>query len=367
MASNLRAKPIEGHITDSAGNVLRNAQITIKQATPNGSYTVDSVNSDEHGFFSSRPIPNGLYDIYEKGVLVSKLIHNPDSNAIQCFKAHRDNYDVSGIKNFSNLASDENNDLNQFKAYLQIERSQLNVAQYGNSYPIYDYDITQKTGFASDELWYLSQFFNFSSDSRITLTRFDVEFFNPLMASANSYQRIRWVGVPGLKFYQDSKLVVPLDYFSIVINHPRIVYPLNADIDIPPGDSVSASGSDDNLTLTNDGGLPSGFENSLKVGDLAQIILDPGSAPLPWYGIVSAISADTIRLKKWKSSRFETDIDPTSYLGLYLRKILVYDAMFSNILNIDEDVNEKFTVTENIYAQGNASEIYNYTNSEIPS
>ena len=358
MTSNIRAKPIEGHITDSSGNVLRNAQIVIKQATPNGSYSIDSINSDEHGFFSSKPIPNGLYDIYEKGVLVSKLIHNPDVDSIHCFKAHRDNYDVSGIKNFSNLAGDEDNDLNEFKAYIQIERPQINVAQYGNTYPIFDYDITSKTEFNDDELWYISQFFNLTSESRITTTRFDVEFFNPLTSLSNSYQRIRWVGVPGIKFYRDSKLVIPLDYFSIVLNHPRIVFPIGSPLG--PG-AVTASGSDDNLTLTNGGGFPAGFESRIKIGDITQIILSTGTVSKPWYGIISSISATSIRLKKWKSSRFVTEISSGSYLGLFLERILVYDGMFSGILNIDEDVNEKFTVVENIYAQGNESEIYNYT------
>ena len=86
MSSNLRSKPIEGHVTDSAGNVLRNSQIIIKQATPSGSITMGSVQSDDDGYFQSKPLPNGLYDIYESGIVISRIVHTADRNSIQCFK-----------------------------------------------------------------------------------------------------------------------------------------------------------------------------------------------------------------------------------------------------------------------------------------
>ena len=91
MPSNLRSKPIEGYVADSAGNVLRNSQILIKEAAPYGSNIRDSITSDDDGYFKSKPLPSGSYDIYESGIIVAKTIHNPDKVDIQCYKAHTDN------------------------------------------------------------------------------------------------------------------------------------------------------------------------------------------------------------------------------------------------------------------------------------
>ena len=72
MASNIRAKSIEGYVTDSAGNIIRNSQIIIKQSTPSDSFNIDTVSSDDSGYFASRPIQSGTYEIYESGILVSR-------------------------------------------------------------------------------------------------------------------------------------------------------------------------------------------------------------------------------------------------------------------------------------------------------
>ena len=78
MSSNIRALPIESFITDSSGNVLRNALILIKEAAPSGSNLIDRTTSDDDGYFVSKPIPAGTYDIYESGVRVAKNTHVAD-------------------------------------------------------------------------------------------------------------------------------------------------------------------------------------------------------------------------------------------------------------------------------------------------
>lgn len=220
MISNLRAKPIEGFITDSAGNVLRNSNIVISRNSPSGLVTVNRVESDDQGYFISSPLPNGVYDIFESGVRTSRVMHRPDSNAIQCFKASTDNYYESDIIPFSQLITDS--EINSFKYFLQIEPENISVDVLGNTFPVYDIQLSNLQVGAGD-LYYMDNFFNFRANSRITIPRFDVEFFVPLTASQTSYKRIKWAGVPGVRFKSDSKIIVPLDYMSIVANRPFII------------------------------------------------------------------------------------------------------------------------------------------------
>jgi len=365
MSSNLRAKPIEGHVTDSAGNILRNAQIKIKQATPSGSYTVDTAYSDDSGFFTTKPIQDGLYDIYESGILITRTIHSSDKNSIQSFKAHSDNYNILTLGNFDDLATAET--LNEYRAFLQIEAAEVDITQYGSSFPIYDVDITTNPNTSSgfDELWNLSDFYALSRDSRITTTRFDVEYYMPITSLSTNYQRIRWTGVPAIRYSPDSKLVLPLDYYSIMLNHPRIISPSDADFN-DSGDPtyVGVTVAANKITLLNTAAY-SEYTDAMKaskVGDIMKVYIDAGS--LVWYGIVTNIdetSTDiySVTLEKWKSSRFDTTVVGTPS-GLYATRILVYDGMFRGILDINEEANERFSVVENIYAQGNEAELYNY-------
>jgi hypothetical protein len=217
MFANLRSAPIEGHVTDSAGNVIRNSQIIIKQQTPYGGVVVDSIRSDDTGYFISSPIPNGVYDIYESGIKISRIIHETSIGGIQCFQADRSNYNPSIIGSFPDLSDAQN--LNSYKSFIQIEAPYLNTAQYGNIFPLYEYDISvnpESDTEQSNEIYEISNFFQLSSASRITISRFDIEYFSPLTASSSNFKRVKWAGVPGIRFYQDSKISssIRLLYYS---------------------------------------------------------------------------------------------------------------------------------------------------------
>jgi len=362
MSSNIRAKSIEGHVTDSAGNILRNSQIIIKQATPSGSYTVDTVYSDDSGYFISKPIPNGTYDIYESGIRVSRIIHKADENSIQCFKAHSDNYDILNLENFELLV--DSSELNKFKAFIQIEPSETDISQYGNSFPIYDFTFPSsdpQLGNTGNQLWDLSKFFEFGTDSRITTTRFDIEYFLPLTSLSSTYQRIRWAGVPAIKFFEDSKLLVPLDYFSIVLNYPKVISPSvinfgESDITIEESTTTTVI-----LTNTNEDDNFDSLSRNVRIGDILKLTVNNGGDDESYYGIIVDINLDlTITLEKLLSTNYSsTDVSGGSY---YVKRIYAYSGMFSGITEINEEVNERFSVVENVYAQNLSSEIYAYTN-----
>ena len=359
MINNLRSKPIEGHVADSAGNILRNANIIIKQSTPNGAYVVDSTQSDDDGYFVSGPLSNGTYDIYESGTKISRIIHSPDSLKIQCFQANADNFDLSIMGDFNELATSLQ--LNKYYGFIQLESQLIDIYQYGNLFPIYDIDIlSNRSEDDFNELYALAYFYQFSSKSRITTTRFDIEYFAPLTIASNLYKRIRWAGVPAIKFYQDSRLVIPLDYYSIVMNNPKAMTPNGS----PLGSgSIAINADNDNAVIQELSG-----ENLLNlsyliaVGDILRIkMTSDGTDIRSFNGIITSISPGTVNktiyLEKWKSSRFVSDVIPNN---AYVRRIFAFDGMFSNIMSINEDINQRFTIVENISAQNNQSELYNY-------
>lgn len=383
MVSNLRSIPIEGHVTDSAGNVLRNVQVTIKQQTPAGSIIVETANSDDSGYFITNPIPNGIYDIYESGIKLSRIVHNNGNTNLQCFQANLDNYNQSIIENFSDLA--DNSNLNAYKSFIQIEPEDLNVAQFGNSFSIYDREINidpdSDPGDPANEIYNIAKFFSLTNKSRITTNRFDIEYFLPLTSVSSAYKRVRWAGVPGIRFFEDSKIVLPLDYYSIVANHPKNVVP--ADSGFASTDitfvvsydigtmSISETASNGELSkLVN--GTSSNPVKPLFVGDILKIRFKElaGYGVINWYGIVTKIiyseEKKTIYLERWRSSRFVTS--PFDNLNdSYIEKIYAFDGMFSNIMDIGQDssLNQLFSVVENFSAQNQGTELYNYVDQSV--
>lgn len=372
MSSNLRSKPIEGHVTDSAGNVLRNSQIIIKQAAPSGSITMGIVQSDDDGYFQSKPLPNGLYDIYESGISIARIVHTADRSSIQCFRPGVDNYDVSLIRNFTSLT--ESYTLNSFKWFLQIEPEEIDVSVYGSSFPIYDVNISLLTD-ENNEYYNIAQYFNLTVDSRITTTRFDIEYFAPLTSLSSFYKRIRWAGIPAIRFGKDSKLIVPLDYFSIVANLPKITSNFIPSLLPPPYESDTiqiAEGSAENIIEVS--GTVLDFRNHVDntiIGDIVKLTVkgnDIGGSPIgPFYHYSIVVEVDRgspykIITEKWLSSRFLSNVDLDDIFDAYVEKVESFDGMFQGISDINDEANERFTLVENMNAQDYVPELYNYNN-----
>lgn len=360
MISNLRARPIQGYVTDSAGNIIRNSNIVVYRNSPDGLIAVDRASSDDEGYFISNPLPNGVYDIFESGIRTSRIIHNADPNSIQCFKASKDNYFESDITPFSALTG-EGSDLNSYKYFLQIEPEDISVDVYGNMFPIYNKDLSNIENTAEvQDLYYMKTFLNLRTDSRITISRFDVEYFLPLTATQSSYRRIKWAGVPGIRFKKDSKLVVPLDYFSIVTNLPFKIS--NNGLDFSAGQvTVSAAiGTGDDAVVTihgdSDNDAYKDVYNNSGIGDIIHVSISGKT----WYGIIASKSVYSMTLEKWKSSRFEsTGADPVVGEDVLLLK--AYHGIFQSMATLSETVSDYFTVVENLYQQTVDSELYNYS------
>jgi len=362
MISNLRARPIQGYVTDSAGNVLRNANIVIYRNTPSGLLPVDSTSSNDEGYFISNPLPNGVYDIFESGIRTARIIHNPDQNSIQCFKASKDNYYESDIIPFSSLVNPNNPKLNNFKYFIQIEPEEMSVDILGNMFPLYDFDLSNLAS-NSGEIYDLIKFLNIRTHSRITISRFDVEYFLPLTAAQTSYRRIKWAGVPGIRYKPDSKIVLPLDYFSIVANNPFIISNNGSDFNGVKIENVSGSGiGHDNqiITIKGNSNLSAyiSIYNNVGIGDILKLTMNAAPGSLFWYGIVVQKVSYNIILEKWKSSRFLSNYSPI--IGNNVFSIKAYHGMFQGMTSMSSTVSECFNVVENNYQQVLGTELYNY-------
>lgn len=361
MISNLRAKPVQGFVTDSAGNVLRNSNIVIYRNSPTGLISVDRTESDDEGYFVSAPLPNGTYDVFESGIRTARVIHRPDSNAIQCFKASEDNYYPSDIYPFSSLtAADE--DLNKYKYFLQIEPENISVDIYGNLFPIYDLDFSGLQSGAVD-FFYMQQFFGFDAAARITIPRFDVEFYLPQTETQSSYRRIKWAGIPGIRFKDDSKIVVPLDYYSIVANSPFIISNNGNDFATSPDQVYVTSDGAGNLPLyltieglsTNDEFVD--IYTKIGLGDILKLKF---ASDKYWYGIVRDLSSYTISLTWWKSSRFQAALPTAIANNEAILGIQAFHGIFQGMAEMSETVSDYFNVVENLYQQNVSGELYTY-------
>ena len=354
MISNLRARPIQGYVTDSAGNIIRNSNIVVYRNSPGGLIAVDRATSDDQGYFISSPLPNGVYDIFESGIRTSRIIHRPDTISIQPYEASEDNYYENDLTPFSQLVVDEN--LNSFKYFLQIEPEENSVDVFGNMFPIYDKDLSVLESGAGD-LYELQVFLNLRTNSRITVSRFDVEYYLPITATQSSYRRIRWAGVPGIRFKGDSKIVVPLDYYSIVATHPFKISNNGNNFNISPAEVTVTKGGADLVAIT---GLASSAQftdvyNGTGIGDIIRLTTSNGKE---YYGIVLDKSAFSMTLETWKSSRYTGDLLVTGEIVTTMRS---FHGIFQNMTSMSATVSDYFTVSENSYQEDLGTELYTYS------
>lgn len=394
MSSNLRSRKIEGYITDSAGNVLRNTMVTIKEPTPSGSNIIDSIKSDDDGYFISAPIKSGIYDIYESGIRVLRYYNPADKNAIQSYEVVSDNI-PTGISSFNTIVGlGDSGDLNNYKHFLQIESDNIDVSTYGNIFPVYspsgissfsEYNnLLSGTGFEN-----IASYYNMNDNSRITNTRFDVELYNPITSDSIQYRKVRWSGVPAIKFFEDSKLVIPLDYYSIVCNSPSKYFNRSGSDNKLSWDIVSGS-NNEIIKIEQPVSETTEITDSLIKGDILELEFDTKSGYSDYDGKFWCIyynddedaSNYNIYARVWKSDNATDNPslpDPLSdiYSGSGgantdnsggIKSIKRHNAFYSSIENINVSTNDKFTVVENIYYQSKPysnssnSEAYSYQN-----
>ena len=197
-----RTAPLKGYVTDSSGNVLKNTLVNVKEEHTDGFLAeVDSLKTDDNGYFVTKPLRRGVYDVFESGIKLAKLIHNPSTNLE--IPAYPPELDAAPAPIISDPFDQEILDA----AFLQIEPYERNVDDYGH---IFDIIPLAYTGFADT---FPAAYFT-GADEYLTADRFDV-FYNDQFG-----RKVMWRGVPGFVYNKDAnnntRLVVPIDNYSLV-------------------------------------------------------------------------------------------------------------------------------------------------------
>jgi hypothetical protein len=354
MPANLRGRPIEGIISDVAGNVIRNADIIIKVSAPTGDFVIDSVKGGGDGYFTTHPLKNGVYDIYESGAMVMRVYHSAQPLQLLAYKPNTPNV-PSELPLFTSFIENETApDINAFKLYIQIEPETISVLNYGNMFPLWNVNPVGGVDFNAHPFKKINLLHTgIGSESRLTHTRFDVEYFNPLISGNTDNRRVRWVGVPGIKFSTDSKIVLGLDYYSIVAKN---YYLRNADFN---GLAFTKLATPSDVVRATFGRSGDEFAAALGLGDIVKTIFSDGKI---FWGILYYKSGDNYYLRKWKSSNFTSSSFSVGSITTAPTSMVVYRAMYQGIEDLNQSVGERFYVTENIDAQNmiNPEEVFNY-------
>lgn len=301
-----RSSPIEGYITDAAGNVLRNTTIRIKEEHPGGLVSdVESIKTDNNGYYVSSPLRRGAYSLYDGGVRLARKIHNPQA----CFEVPAFTPNPKASPDIAITSSPAGQDVID-TVFLQIEPDDRDIDKFGHMFEVFDsskYSIVPRgyTPFQNMPPVY------FSGDRLITNRRFDV-FYNDEVTGAN----IMWKGVPAIVFNssQNTQLVLPLDQFSMFpkrlkqardyigtsVPNPALINSSNIAISsVGSILTISLSGTfDDDLKR---------FVSSLSVGDIAMINTKSEDYPsdedmIIWARVVSKTNSSTnfeIKLQDW--------------------------------------------------------------------
>ena len=341
MPSNIRSKPIYGTITDSAGNITRDSNVSVKLLTPTEVVEVDSTRTNDNGEFTTKPLPNGKYAIYCSGLLnqITDVISVP--SVIPCYKPNEDN--IPGLSLFSFEQLRYSGDINDYKVPLQIEDESVDVVTFGSSFPIHQMsDLSDKK--LKDWIPDMYNALYLNEESKLTYTRFDVEYYIPVTSEENIHKRVRWSGVPAIRYRDDLKLVVVLDYYALTVSMPKI--------------SSNTGGRYTYISTSNSMSVEIPPNKSIMNGDIVKLTIN--SAGDVWYGIVIEAlgSTGTILLTEWKAKRDENYSNIAS--GNSYISYDVFDGMYSGMNNISGKANERFSIVENVEAQNIEGFKYKY-------
>jgi len=398
-----KTKPITGHLVDSAGNTLPGISVEVRMVTPSGSIVVDSLVVNGNGYFVTKPLPDGDYNFYHSGVFVTSRQHRL-SGTIPVYASQEEYIDSSIIKEFSVYADEQK--ASEFKVMLQIDENEPthilatpNAVQ-GITPPN---EITAGFEWLKGDLSYAASFFQLGSEGKFTTSRYNIEYFFESQSSSRKIRSVQWSGVPGIKYTDDSPILLPIDYFSWITRVPYASYiePVTNDAAefewLAKGilkikiDGFQNPPGGDNGSAATELFTQAPLGTVVKMINGAQTIEGAENNRVwqkYWIGILYRRSSTEIWLEPLRSSRYmdegtinnpvenllvseilggtPADEDANFKTGDYLYMQL-FDGMLSSMLHLTDDVNMRFSVTRcplsDIMLQ-NGSEMYTYEYSQ---
>lgn len=357
---NLRAKPISGYVTDSAGNVVRSTKVTVKQATGSSQYrVVAAAKTESSGWFETIPLKPGTYDIFESGVMTMRVIHSFDNGCIPCFKPST----KSMVKTYSMDqygVTDETPKTPSINAYMlsvQIEGDDIDASNNGHAFPMY-------SGVSLDRFNALHP--NMGTPTSITASRFGVEYYYPNVKNT-TYRYARWHGLHGACYGTAPKadapaispVVIPLTYDTLCV-----------DADMPIFYAPSTGGADIiTVDSTNDRRGWFSFDRwqgydtlvplivfgAIGKGDIVHI--HDNDNDTDYYGIIFndiiydslSVYANRIWIELWNKQHAATDKLVT---GIVDATIAIYHGFSPAMETSDDSVGDRYTVFEDMTSGG---------------
>jgi hypothetical protein len=234
-----------------------------------------------------------------------------------------------------------------------MEPESIDVVRYGNMFPLWNADpVADLSGHPFELMKNIHT--GLAAASALTHTRFDVEYFDPLVRDNTSHRRIRWAGIPGIKFSNSSKIVLGLDYYGII--------PKSRQSELTVGGSVVVDATRTyahtlKLDFTTSYAATDTFYGTVGVGDIVKVTL--ANSKIFWGIFYYAETAITdhkyMELRMWLSSNNTHDLqgiaDVDSLGALTVSKLESYQGPFPGIETLNQSVSERFFVVENVSAQ----------------
>jgi hypothetical protein len=304
-----RKKQIVGHVVDGAGNAIPDTKVTIRRVVPKGSVQVGATKSGLTGLFKTRPLPAGLYEIYESGVYSQSIEHNVDS-IIPCYIGDY----VQPV--FQPTAP------NAFNTRLRIELD-------SSFFPCYKVE---------------GGFGQYTDIKYVTYTRFDVE-----LLTSKGY--VRWSGVPGVKVGDiDSPAHLLLDYQGMSFARPyKIDSPVTVSYDNANGVNIITYPSSDGMVFR---------------GDVIEVITN--SVARMFIATKDSLQGDsnkknvTCKPYSGKKPLEGASYSSTGHENVTSGMARFHHGMISSRLQDDISVADYFTVVENTTIGAIRSELYTY-------
>lgn len=214
---NLRAKPIEGFVTDSAGNTVRSPNVVIKEVTTGSKYrVVDTCSTDPSGYFRSKPLKCGVYEVFESGEVLTRVNHFFGNGLIPAFKPTPNAFNP--IKSINDYNVDSLSNINDHIFCVQIESDSTDIQNSGHVFPTY---------FGLDTSG-IPNHYGWQAGCVVTPSRFNIEYFYP-NANPGTYRYVSWRGVRAIGYSSTTPMVIPLTYWDLYVDP---VLPISSFADI---------------------------------------------------------------------------------------------------------------------------------------
>jgi len=338
---NLRAKPIEGFVTDSAGNTVRSPNVVIKEITTGSKYrVVDTCATDPSGYFRSKPLKCGVYEVFESGEMLTRINHFFGNGIIPGFKPTPNLYVPAKSINDYNLAS--TNNINNHILCVQIESDSTDIQNSGHVFPAY---------FGLDKSG-IGDHYELASGNTISPSKFNIEYFYP-NANAGTYRYVTWRGIHAVSYGVASSplpMVIPLTYWDLFIDTALPISSRPA-LAVPYAFGTESSKAVITILASSEQGTQISF-STLGKGDIVSITISAVTRYGIIYDIITNPEGDyDLHLQIWEKTGATEFVAPVG-IGDTTMSMKFFQGLSQTMESAEDTLSDRLTIMEDFSTQG---------------